>query len=233
MALSARDRRAVALGGAALGVIGVYLLVVEPLARTYDRMVGEHEQLAAKVARVLRDQRKAEHFAAQIREHEQLFGELLPPRPYDEQITAIGGQLVAAAQMSGVMLRGSTPTAATPWAEDPALELASFVIDAEVLWRNPMAPEGGGNEEVPTPEAAWENVFKFVAGLYRIPGVLSVEQLELATDQRRGGESGAGGPGGGSPGGPGGSGQGARMTARLTVSVLVAGTSQNEERGKR
>jgi hypothetical protein len=183
-ALSPRDRRAVLLAGSALILLGLYFLVVEPLAGAYSRLAGERSQLAARVAHVQRDQRKAERFAAQIKEYERTAGELAAPKPYDEQITTIGSQIVAASQMNGVMLRGSTPTAPTAWAEDSALQQATFVVEAQVMWPNPMGPEA---DQGPTPEAAWESVFNFLGALYRIPGVLSLEQLDLSTDQRAGG----------------------------------------------
>jgi hypothetical protein len=100
------------------------------------------------------------------------------------------------------------------------------VIDAEVMWQN--MPEGAG-EGGPTAEAGWENVFKFIAALYRIPGLLSVEQMDLTVA--------AGAPGGGPPGMPpgmgGAPGQPGRLGTRLTASVLVAANPRSEERGAR
>jgi type II secretory pathway component PulM len=208
MALSARDRRAAILGSVGLGLIGLYLLAIEPLAKAYEDLVSDHERLAAKVARTIRDNRKAEYFAERLADYEQTAGELSPPRPYDEQITTVGEQITAAAQQSGIQLQGFTPTSAVPWGEDPALELALFHIDAQTSW-----------QQVTRAAASWENVFKFIASLYRIPGVLSIERLDLSSVASKGGPS---------EGGPDGPGKGGKITLRLTVSVLVKAASKNE-----
>jgi hypothetical protein len=211
VALSTRDRRALILGGVGLGVIALYLLVIEPLADAYGELVGDHERLAARVARTIHDNRKAAYYAERLADYEQSAGELLPARPYDEQITAVGEQITAAAQQSGIQLQGFTPTSAVPWGQDPALALALFHIDAETSW-----------PQLKRAASSWENVFKFVAALYRIPGVLSVERLDLSseTSRRAGGPPGRGGPGGPS--------QGGKITLRLAVSVLVEATPQSE-----
>ncbi len=201
MALSERDRKALVSGGVALGAIGLYVLLIEPLARAYADLVADHERLASKVARSVHVNRKAAYFAEQLAEYEQIAGELSPPKPYDEQITTIGEQIIAAAQKSGVQLRGSTPTAPVPWAEDPTLEMALFRIDAQ---------------------AGWENVFKFIASVCRIPGVLSVEQLDLSGGPKKGGSK---GPKARGPARPGGNG---KITMRLTVSVLAAAPAKSE-----
>jgi hypothetical protein len=209
MALNERDRRAVTLGAVALAIIAAYFLVIEPLANAYDGLVAEHDRLAARVARAIQDNRKAEYYTKRIADYEQSSGELTPPPPYDEQITTVGGQIIAAAQKSGVQLKGFTPTAATIWAEDPALALASFHVDVEVQWPQPKRAA-----------ASWENVFKLIANLYRIPGVLSVERLDLSSPASKGG---AGGPGGRR-----GPGKGGKIVVRLTISVLVKASAESD-----
>lgn len=213
MALNERDRRAIQLGAVALAVIAAYFLVVEPLANGYDGLVAEHDRLATRVARSIQDNRKAAYYTQRLADYEQSSGALAPPPPYDEQITTVGGQIIAAAQKSGVQLKGFTPTAAAVWAEDPTLALASFHADVEVQWPQPKQAA-----------ASWENVFKFIASLYRVPGVLSVERLDLSSPASKGG---AGGPGG--PRGPGGPGEGGKIVVRLTVSVLVKATSESDD----
>lgn len=213
MKLNDRDRRALILGGTALGLIVLYFGGIEPLAEAHDELVNEHDRLAGRVARAVRDNRKAEYFSEQIAEYEQAAGELSPPKPYDEQITTVGEQILATAQKSGIQLRGATPTAAVPWAEDPAFQMALFHIDAE---------------------AGWESVFKFVGSLYRIPGVLSVERLDLSSKAKKGGPSRGGPPARGGPpgrggGGPRGGGGSSKVTMRLTVSVLVAAAEESDD----
>ena len=204
MEISRRDRRALLLGGVGLGLIAMYFLAIEPLASAYAKLVADHDRLAAKVARRIHDNRKAEYYAGRLKEYEQTAGELSGPKPYDEQITAVGEQIIAAAQKSGVQLRGATPTAAVPWGNDPTLEMALFHIDGEVRWENLMTAGRG-----------WENVFKFIANLYRIPGVLSVERLDLSGERKKG-----------SPNDPS---QGGKIALRLAVSVLVEATPSREE----
>ncbi len=205
MALSQRDRRALILGGVALGAISLYLLAIEPLAVAYADLTNEHDQLAGRIARTVHVHRKAAYLAEQIAEYTQQVGELSPPKPYDEQITTVGEQIIAAAQKSGVQLRGATPTAAVPWAEDPALSMALFHIDAEAKWSSLMDSDKG-----------WTNVFKFIAAVYRIPGVLSVEQFNLSTAAQQKGKSK-------------GRQQGGTLALRLTVSVLTAAASESAE----
>ena len=84
-------------------------------------------------------------------------------------------------------MKNSNWTGAKAWPENPSLEIASINIDAE---------------------AGWENVFKFVAALYRIPGVLSVERMDLPGKSKKGG----------------------KLTLRLTVSVLIKAAPRDEDR---
>ncbi len=182
MALSERDRRALVRGGIALGVIAVYFLGIDPLLAWYDALVSRHEANAASVARVITNQRKAGHYRDQVSEMEEEVGGLSTPKPYSEQITAMSEKVITAAQQSGLNLKGATPTAAIAWPEDPSLKQASILIDAE---------------------AGWENVFKFIAALYRTEGVLSVEQIEL-------------------------SGEGGKVV-KLTISVLVKAPESSDD----
>ena len=196
MELSTRDRRAVIFGGVGLGLIAVYFLGLEPLARAYGRLSSEHDRLAGRVARALYETQKAAYYTERIAQHEEAFGELVSPKPYDEQVTTVGAQILTAAQTNGLQLRGVTPAEAGPWADDPTLALALFHVDAEVMWEN--ARTAGGS---------WEQVFKFIASVYRIPGVLSVERLDLSSDIKPGQAYDPNKPG--------------KLTVRLTVSVLV------------
>jgi len=186
MAITERDRRALILGGAAVGVIAVYFAGIEPLWEKYDRLVSKHQANATTMVRVLVNERKADYYAEQVSELEEKVGELSPPRPYSEQITAVSEKVVTAAQQSGIKLQGSSPTGPLAWPDDPELQQASIIIDAE---------------------ADWEKVFKFVAALYRLEGILSVEQMELT----------------GKP-------KGGRLTLKLTVSVLVEAPEQSDHR---
>ncbi len=185
MALNERDRRAVLLGGAALGLIVVYLLVLEPAASAYSRMVSEHDDLVSRVDRAVYLQKKNAHVAGQVAEYEEKIGPLLPAKAYGEQMTAVCEQIVAAAGPAQASIKGATPVAAIAWAEDPSLAMAMVRIDAE---------------------ADWEKIFEFVAGLYRIPGVLSVEQMELTGNPKKGG----------------------KISLRLNVSVLAKAAKQQD-----
>ena len=52
MAMSERDRRALMLGGTALGVLAVYFLGIEPLWGWCGNLAGEHQTRAARMARM-------------------------------------------------------------------------------------------------------------------------------------------------------------------------------------
>jgi hypothetical protein len=185
MALNERDRRAVLLGGAILGLIVLYLLVLEPVTSAYSRMVRQHEDLVSRVDRAAFLQKKNARVAEQIAQYEQKIGPLLPAKAYGEQMTAVCEQIVAAAGPAQTSIKGATPVAAIAWAEDPSLEMALVRIDAE---------------------ADWEKTFEFIGGLYRIPGLLSVEQMELTGDPKKGG----------------------RISLRLNVSVLAKAAKQQD-----
>jgi hypothetical protein len=181
MEISGRDRRALIIGAGALAVLGLYVYVADPLWNKYDALVARHEANASRVARILVNEHKAAYYAKQVAEREEKVGSLSPPKPYSEQVTAISGKIVGAAQQSGVQLKGSSPTAPVAWPEDPSLRMATVVIEAS---------------------AGWEAVFKFVAALYRIEGVLSVEQVELT-------------------------GKGGEFALKLTVSFLTQASQQD------
>lgn len=184
MALSKRDRRAIIMGVSALAVMAGYLLVLRPALRSYRNLVGEHEAATRALNRRIDEHRKAEFLAVRVKEWEAKAGSLLPPKPYSEQIAVVGERIVAAAEESRLQMQGTTPTAATPWPNDPQVAQAIVQIEAK---------------------ADWENVFKFLAAVYRIPGVVSVEQLDLSGE----------GKGGGS------------LKVRMSISVIVAPTSEN------
>lgn len=179
MAMSQKDRRALVMGGVVLGLIALYFFVIEPLAVGYADMNREHDAVASRVARLVYNQKKNAYLTSQIAEYEENNGLLEAPKPYDVQITAVGEQIVTAAMSNGLQLKGTTPGAPVAWPDDPALEMSVVRIDAE---------------------AEWEKVFGFIGALYRVPGVLSVEQMELTSDPKKGG----------------------RITVRLGVSILAA-----------
>jgi hypothetical protein len=167
MAISKRDQRALILGGLALGVIGVYFYGVEPLLAWHDRLLADHRQGAATIARILDDREKAERWTRMIEDRELECGELVEPTEYSEQITRLTQDIIDAAGKAGVELRESTPSSAVAWPDDPALQRATFTVKAKV---------------------GWENVFKFVDALYHVSNVLSVESFELGTDPKKGNE---------------------------------------------
>lgn len=183
MALTQRDRRALLLGGAGIVVLGLYMWVIEPAATAYATMVGTHGQRAERAARLAWEAERARYMDERVTEFEANAGSLGTPKSYSEQITSVSEQLVGAAQAGGAQVRNSTWSAPAPWAEDPSLALARLLIDAE---------------------ADWEGVFKFLNAVYRIPGVLSVEELDLNSDPKKGG----------------------KVAIRLTISVLVQASSQ-------
>ncbi len=197
MALSTRDRRAVYLGGGVLALIAAWTLVIEPAFGAYDRLVTRHQQLARQVSRVEFNRAKADYYRGRVEEFAQQAGLFAEPKPYAEQVTTVAEQILTAAQQSGVQLKGATPTTPGAWADDPSLSLARFHIDAEVAW--PKADQAA---------KAWENIFKFTQALYRTPGVLSIEQLELN------GEYG--------PGNPNDPNLKGKITVRMNLSVLTA-----------
>ena len=164
MALSERDRRALILGGGALVVLAVYFLGIEPLWGWYDGLASGHAGAANEVARIVGNEREARYYATQIPEWEEQVGKLSVPKPFAEQVTAVSERIVAAAAESGLQLKGASPGAPVAWADDPGLQRASILIDAE---------------------ADWEKVFKFIAALYRSEGVLSVEQMELSSKKSK------------------------------------------------
>ncbi len=182
MVISERDRRAILLGVSALGLIAVYLLAIAPAVRGYRDLVDRHDRAESLVDRRIEKERKARVLAIRVKEWEAKAGEFEPARPYSEQISAVGERIVAAAQESGVNLQGTTPGTATPWPDDVRAAYTPVQIEAQ---------------------AGWENVFKFVAALYRIPGVISVEQMDL-NGEGKGSEN---------------------LKVRLSISVLVAPAS--------
>ncbi|GMU23578.1 MAG: hypothetical protein AMXMBFR13_36560 [Phycisphaerae bacterium] len=171
MTISERDRRALVLGGVALGVIIVYFGIVEPLGALH----ADHEQAADAILARIKETRSLQAVESEVQLWEEKAGDLVPTKTYAEQITAVGAALITAAGENGVQLQGATPTGATPWTDEgmvrtqagTALEQATIHIDAQ---------------------ADWENVFKFITAIYRIDGVLSVEQLSLSSDPKAGGK---------------------------------------------
>ncbi len=185
MALSDRDRRALILGGIGLLLLGAYVFGLEPAWAWYDGIIAEHDTQAARLARVRSNEAKADYYTRQIEQWETEVGTLSPPRDYSEQVSAVTERLIGAAQTNGMELKGISPAAPAVWPEDPRFDRAAVVMDAE---------------------AGWPDVFKFIDALYRTEGVLSVEQLELAGDPKKGG----------------------RIGVKLNVSVLVLAHEENQ-----
>ena len=189
MSMSQRDRRAIKLGVAGAAVLGLYFGVVEPLEGRYDRLVERHQTSAEKIARNIEEKQRLAAKEAEVKTWEEKAGTLVVEKTYSEQMTAVGSRIMTAAGENQVQIQGVIPTAATPWVDAPGsagagpkLEQASFNIDAQ---------------------GPWENVFKFLAAVYRIEGVLSVEQLDLNSDAK---------------GGP--------LKVRLVVSVLMRASAE-------
>lgn len=194
MTMSERDRRAVKLGAAALAAMGVYFGVVEPIHGRYQRLVDWHRASAEKIKRNIEEQRRLAVQEEQVKSWEEKVGPLLVERTYSEQMTTVGSRILAAAGDCQVQIQGVTPTPATPWVDSwagsgetggPSLEQATINFEAQ-----------GG----------WENAFKFVAALYRIEGVLSIEQIELSSDPKKGGQ----------------------LTMRLAMSVLMRASAEGK-----
>lgn len=176
MNLTPRDRRALAYGGGALLAIAIYFGVIENVAEWYGDIRTEHRRAAEKIHHAVNASRQLSEFESSIESWQHKAGVLVTTRPYSEQITAIGSRIVAVAGESGVQLQGATPTVPTPWtdgtgfasaggASADAMEHALINIDAQ---------------------AEWENIFKFIAALYHVEGVLSVEQMDLSGEAKAG-----------------------------------------------
>ncbi len=165
MAISERDRRALWVGGFGLALLAAYFLAVEPLWGRYEQMSSAHASAAAKLSRLIANNRKADYYAAQVAKMEEQVGPLTEPKPYSEQISTVTGQVIASAQANGVELKGATPAAAVAWADEPRLQRASIIIDAE---------------------AEWTNALQFINALYAVEGILSVEQMDLSGDAKKG-----------------------------------------------
>lgn len=182
MVISDRDRRALTLGVAVLAVIGAYLLFDTYVLSWYDAMVADHAVRAGKVAKGISDKKEAMALSSSIAEWEEKAGSLADPPAYSEQSTKVHEQIITAAQKNGVNLKNVNVTAASAWPEDPKLQMASFHIEGET---------------------EWPKVFEFIAGLYHIPGVLSVEQIKLSTGK-----------------------DGGKLAAEMTLSFLVEAARQ-------
>ncbi|NLX07909.1 MAG: type II secretion system protein M [Phycisphaerae bacterium] len=187
MNLTQRDKRALTLGAIGLAAIAGYLLIIEPALTSYDELRATHAANAAKVAKLLLDRQKSVYLSTKLDQWREKAGEFAPPDEYGRRMTVVGDGLVAAVQRGGLQLKHSTWSATRSWNEDPTLALAMLQIDGE---------------------AGWENVFKFIAELHRIPGVLSIESLDLSGDPKKGGN----------------------LTVRMTVSVLVKAAEKGPKR---
>jgi hypothetical protein len=167
MEMSKRDRRALVMGGLALGVIAIYFYGIEPLLAWHDGLLAGHHEGAARISGIEEDRRKAERWTQIIEQREQDCGELVEPVEASEQITRLTQEIMDAAKKAGVELKESTCSSAVAWPDDPSLQRATFTIKAKV---------------------GWENTFKLVDALYHVSNVLSVESFELAKDPKKGNE---------------------------------------------
>ena len=167
MTLSKRDRRAVILGGGGLGVLLVYVFVIEPTAGAYADLADEHARLAGRLARQRYENDEAAYYTKRVAEWEARAEPLAPPKPFDEQANHVGEGIVASAQQNQVKLKNTNWSLPTAWPDDPALGLAVLHLEAE---------------------ADWEPIFKFITAVYAIEGVLSVEEMELRGDPKKGGK---------------------------------------------
>lgn len=175
MKMSARDRRAIKLGVAGVGLLAMYFGVVEPLQARYQRLVERHQSAAGQIARNVEEQRRLSALAEEVKAAEEKNGPLVVERAYGEQITTVGSRIMTVANENQVQIQGAVPSPPTPWTDSWAakggtgggsqLEQATITIDAQT---------------------GWENAFKFVAALYRTEGVLSVEQFDLSGDAKGG-----------------------------------------------
>lgn len=163
MALAKRDKRALILGGVLLAIIAAYFGMIEPATRAYADLTERHSTTANKLAMTRREGQKRAYMNERVKTWEVKAGTLSPPKPYGEAITTIGSQIIAAAQTCEVELQGAIPTAPSPWPDDAQLERSLINVDAL---------------------ADWERIFKLIAALYRIDGVLSIEQMDLTSGER-------------------------------------------------
>lgn len=187
MEISKRDCRALMiLCGIGLAV-AAYIVVVEPVMDWYDGLVSQHQVLTSKVYTIVTNNQKADYLTELVEQWEKKVGELSPPKNYSEQITAVSADIVAASQTSKIKLNNSSWTAPKAWPHDPRLEMTMLHLDGE---------------------GTWENIFKFLAEVYRVPGVLSVEQMNLSSRDK----------------------SGKKIALRLAVSVWVQAESKAEAR---
>ena len=185
MTLTSRDRRALILGGATLALAGLYIFALEPGLAWYDGLTADHGKLAGQVAELHKRNQMRAWRRRQLAKWEEEAGPFTLPKPYDEQVTTVGREVMAAAQKSGLEIKNSSWAAPRVWSANPSVALATMQIDAETQW---------------------QNVFKFIAAAYRVPGVLSVESLGLTGDPKKGG----------------------KLTVRLSLSVLVQPASEGD-----
>lgn len=185
MTMTRRDKRALIFLAAGLGAIALYFGAVEPLWGAYGDLVSEHGHLARQVARLKVDKDKVAWYETQIPEWTERYGPYSELKPYHEQITRICEQISAAAGKSGFKMKAPNITQPSAWGEDASLATATVHLDAE---------------------SGWENVFKFISHLHRIPGVLSIEHLEMNADAKNGN----------------------KINIKLTVSVMVKAEPRDE-----
>ncbi len=167
MKLSERDRRAVLLGAAGLGLLVAYLYGVEPGLDWYEHLRADHERASGQLAKQAYEAQERVFLAGQVARWEQGSGVIERPRPYSEEVTRLGARIVAAAQESGVELKGSSSTPPVPFMDDAALDMVTLLVDFN---------------------CQWEQFFKFVDAMYKTPGVLSVEQASINGDPKKGGK---------------------------------------------
>lgn len=182
MEISARDRRALGGLGVAFVMVLGYLFVVEPLCEKYEAMVTEHSNLAGRLSRIRRADQEAKYLAGKVAELEEKGIDLSPPTFYYDQVNMVSEKIHTAGQQTKTKLKSLKPATAKSFPDDRTLQIAMISLEGE-----------GG----------WEDVFKFMAALNRIPGVLSVEKFKLK-------------------------GKGGKLNLQMTVSVLVKAEPRKE-----
>jgi hypothetical protein len=197
MNVSERDRRAIGVGTFAVVGLGVYFLVIEPLAVRYSAMVRAHRNAAIDIKHNGLESQELSVREGQVKAWEEKAGTLVPERLYGEQMTAVGSNIIAAAGESQIQLQGAAPATPTPWVDTSARSMAAPGPGEPPLAQAVINIDAQGG---------WENAFKFMAALYRIDGVLSVEQLEITGDPK----------------------QGDKLKLRLAVSVLMKASAEGK-----
>jgi hypothetical protein len=165
MELTKRDRRAIVWGGIGLGIVLIYLWIIEPVMDRYGEMTADHAILSSRVSAMIRDQRAMPVMEKYVRDCEGKVGPMAEPEFYSGEITKVSDNIMTAGQC-GVQIKNTRWIAPKPWPTDPKLSMAQVQIDCE---------------------GQWENICRFLGALYRTAGIFSVEQMDMAGDVQKGG----------------------------------------------